>query len=127
MEINAIILELLSRIQTLETKVAALERQMESSNVSSPQKPPYPADKISDKYMRLGIYLYEKWERKIMLTYEELERILEFTLPDTAYNFPQSFWANTATHTYASSWLALGYKAKVNFEERTVTFERKII
>lgn len=128
MEINMIILELLNRIQVLETKVATLEQRMVTpdSGIATATKPPFPANKISKKYLRLGECLYENWDRKITLTYEEIERILNFTLPDTAYNFPQSFWANTKTHTYSSSWLALGYKATVNFETKTVTFERSI-
>lgn len=128
MEINMILLELLNRIQVLETKVAALEQQAETPNMSiaTATKPPFPANKISKKYLRLGEYLYETWDRKISLTYDEIEHILNCTLPNTAYNFPQSFWANTKTHTYASSWLVLGYKATVNFETKTVIFERSI-
>jgi hypothetical protein len=60
------------------------------------------------------------------LSYAQIEEILEFPLPPTAYNLPQSFWANTETHSYAKgSWLAVGYKAKV-VENQRVVFERSI-
>ena len=124
MELNTIVLELLSRIQVLEQKVAVLENNRQENNNANSSKPPFPANKISNKYKGLAEYLYEKWEKKISLTYGEIERCLGFSLPDTATNFPQSYWANTRTHTYASSWLELGYKAKVDGETSIVTFER---
>ena len=127
MDINLIILELLSRIKVLEEKVEALEAKKsenEEADLKKAIKPRFPVDKISDKYRSLAEFLYEKWEKKIVLTYEEIENILDFKLPPTAYKIPKSYWANTLTHTYATSWLSVGYKAKVNIEVMSVTFER---
>ena len=129
MDTNLIILELLSRIKILEEKVKVLEeKNSDYHNYDSTKaaKPDFPSDKISGKYRPLAEYLYEKWEKKITLTYEEVERILEFKLPPTAYKIPTSYWANTLTHTYAASWLAIGYKTKVNVETLSVTFEKII-
>jgi len=47
-------------------------------------------------------------------------------LPASAHNLPQSYWANTEYHTYAKSWLKLGYKAKVDVENKKVIFERNL-
>lgn len=130
MEINNIILELLSRIQMLENKVSALELQVGQIQAQAPttmfNRPAFPTAEISRKYKPLAEYLYEKWEKKIQVSYEKIEEILGFSLPETAYNFPQSYWANTQTHSYASSWLAIGYKAKVDVENKIVTFEKDL-
>jgi hypothetical protein len=121
--------KIINRIEALENKVAMLESRMATMNDhsnSSSNRPAFPTEKISDKYKRLAEYLYEKWDRKIELSYAQIEEILEFPLPPTAYNLPQSFWANTETHSYAKgSWLAVGYKAKV-VENQRVVFERSI-
>lgn len=127
MELGTIVLELMSRIQVLEKKVEALEK--DRGNVGGemqPPKPVFPAGKISDKYMPLAEYLYQSWERRITLTYAELEEILGFKLPDTAYNFPQSYWANTKTHSYSTAWMEIGYKTKCDFSKKEITFERSL-
>lgn len=121
--------KIINRIETLESKVAMLESRL--ADVSGNQnmllnRPAFPTEKISDKYKGLAEYLYEKWDRKIELTYAQIEEIIGFTLPPTAYNLPQSFWANTETHSYAKgSWLAVEYKAKVAGDQKIV-FERSL-
>ena len=129
MDINAIVLELFSRIQVLEKKVVQLEAkqaQPSSTEESACYRPAFPAHNISDKYRGLAEYLYQKWDKKIEMSYIEIERALGFSLPATAYNLPQSYWANTETHSYAKgSWLAVGYKAKVIGKER-ICFERNL-
>ena len=122
-DINAIVLELMSRIKVLEEKVKALE---EKCDLHKTDKPSFPFDKISDKYRPLAEHLYEKWEKRITLSYGEIEAILGFKLPPTAYKIPRSYWANTLTHTYATSWLSVGYKAKVDVDTFTVTFDRNL-
>ena len=127
MDINLIVLELLSRIKVLEEKVRVLEEKSaknEEHKEEKNKKLQFPADKVSDKYRALAEYLYERWEKKITLTYEQIEDILQFKLPPTAYNIPKSYWANTLTHTYATSWLSVGYKARVDAEALKVTFEK---
>lgn len=123
MDYAQIILEMLDRIKTLEAKVAALEK---NGVVPSDGRPAPDLGKISAKYRGLADYLYADGKRKIVLTYAEIEAILGFPLPDTAKNFKKSFWANTATHSYASAWMALGYKAHVDAETDTVTFTKKL-
>ena len=121
------VVAILNRIQVLEDKVSNLETRLNQfENVSNRlDRPPFPTEKISQKYKALAEYLYEKWNKKIQLSYAEIEEILDFPLPPTAYNLPQSYWANTQTHSYASSWLSIGYKAKVVGAEKIV-FERNL-
>ena len=129
MDINIIILELLSRIKILEEKVCTLEEKVQQSPKNDPRtekKPPLPVEKISAKYRPLAEFLYENWGKKIVLNYSKIEEIIGFRLPPTAYNIPRSYWANTLTHTYATAWLSVGYKARVDIKTMTVTFEKII-
>ena len=123
------IIKIYNRIETLENRVSELERRVtefeERRNIPV-DRFPFPTEKVGEKYKRLAEYLYEKWERTIELNYKEIEQILGFSLPPTAYNLPQSYWANTETHSYAKgSWLAVGYKAKIIGGQK-IRFERNL-
>jgi hypothetical protein len=121
------IVKLYNRIDELEKRVAQLEEKMNvQQNVSYVERPAFPVECSNSKYRALSEFLYESWEKRIILSYEKLEDILGFTLPASAYNLPQSYWANTEYHTYAKSWLKLGYKAKVDAENKRVVFERNL-
>lgn len=103
---------------------------MEEQIKSIPESQPVTAvqlDKISAKYRGLAEYLLSSKEKSVTLSYSQIEDILGFALPDTAKKFKQSYWANTETHSYASSWLAVGYKARVDVDHDTVTFTKKLI
>ena len=130
------VIKLYNRMEALEKRQAKLEaciKELESrlmqqgkSSAVLCDRPAFPADKIGQKYKKLAEYLYKSWDRTIELEYAQIEEILGFTLPATAYNFPQSYWANTETHSYAKgSWMALGYSAKVIGQQK-VQFERDI-
>jgi len=124
MDINAIVLELFSRVKALEERVAALEAAADTANRFA-DRPSFPEDKVSKKYLPLARRLYEDWGASITLGYSEIEGLLGFPLPPTAHDFPKSYWANTLTHTYASAWMRLGYKARVDYEAKRVTFFRQ--
>ena len=123
MELNNIVLELMNRIQVLEKKVEFLESQ---TNGDSVVERVFPNREIGNKYKPLAEYLFRNGAKKIELTYKEIENILGFTLPSTAYNYPQSFWANTETHSYSSAWLKVGYRARTNIADKKVIFEKNI-
>ena len=123
------IVKLYNRIDELEKRVAQLEAQtskQSSTKLSCVERPAFPAECANSKYKALSEFLYESWEKRIVLSYAELENILGFSLPASAHNLPQSYWANTEYHTYAKSWLKLGYKAKVDAENKKVIFERNL-
>src|SRR5574344_46935 len=113
MEYDRIIIELLDRIQVLEQKVKALESN--SPNKSAEQVPDNTNNKkVSVKYRSLAKYLLDNNANEISLSYADIERILGFELPSSAHEHIHSFWANTYTHSYATSWLSVGYKTKVD-------------
>ena len=122
------IVKLYNRIDELEKRVAQLEERVNSQQTSVPyaERPAFPTECANSKYKGLSEFLYESWEKRIVLSYEQLENILGFSLPASAHNLPQSYWANTEYHTYAKSWLKLGYKAKVDTENKKVIFERNL-
>ena len=126
MEYSQIMLEMLERIKVLENKVKVLEEKIENS-ADSQQKETVQLEKVSAKFRGLAEYLLESKQTKVTLSYPQIERILGFPLPDTAKNFKHSYWANTKTHSYASSWMAVGYKARVDTESDTITFIKNLI
>lgn len=126
MEYSQVILEMLERIKILENKVKALEEAKES-NISAKPISTFDLHNVSAKYRPLAEYLVKSESTRVELSYAEIETILGFRLPDTARNFKQSFWANTKTHSYSSSWMEVGYKAKVDADRNTVIFTKNII
>ena len=122
------IVKLYNRIDELEKRVVQLEERlnMQQNSVSYIERPAFPAECANSKYKALSEFLYESREKKIELSYEQLEDVLGFSLPASAHNLPQSYWANTEYHTYAKSWLKLGYKAKVDAGNKKVIFERNL-
>ena len=125
MEYSEVILEMLERIKVLENKVKTLEEKFESTSTANNQKT-LQLEKVSAKYRGLAEYLLSSNETRITLTYSQIEEILGFQLPATARKFKQSYWANTETHSYSSSWLAVGYKTRVDSNTYTVTFIKSL-
>ena len=111
MEYDKIILEMLSRIKDLEEKVKELEGTAKCQR-----------GKTSNKYRHLTTYL-ESANSPVRLTFKELEKIIGFELPSSAYKH-REFWANTKSHSIALSWLSVGYKTvEVSIENEYVIFE----
>lgn len=126
MEYSQVMLEMLERIKVLENKVKVLEEKIENTPTPKPQTA-MQLDKVSAKYRGLAEYLLSSNETRVTLSYSQIEEILGFALPDTARKFKQSYWANTETHSYASSWMAVGYKTRVDIDSETVTFIKNLI
>ena len=126
MEYSQVMLEMLERIKVLENKVKVLEEKIESTSTAQSQTA-IQLDKVSAKYRGMAEYLLSSNETRVTLTYSQIEEILGFALPDTARKFKQSYWANTETHSYASSWMAVGYKTRVDVDNDTVTFVKNLI
>lgn len=76
-----------------------------------------------DKYLGLTNYLREKREKEIELTFDEIERIIGFKLPDSHKKNDKAWWSNDKTHSQAIAWLNVGYETS-NVSE---TLEKEII
>lgn len=73
------------------------------------------------KYFPLEHYLNQT---TITLTYADIEEILGFALPPTAYKREQWWENNTANHPQAKSWLNAGWKVARVELGKSVTFEQ---
>lgn len=120
MDYDRIILDMLNRIVALEDKVTKLESASNAAQSSD-------AESLtgSKKYRFLSDYLHASNQSRVKLTYEEIEDILKFKLPESATTH-RAFWANTTSHSIALSWLSVNYSVvEVNLEERYIVFEKK--
>lgn len=77
-----------------------------------------------NKYFELKKYLdvltVDSWET----TFDEIEEILGFRLPDSARKYP-AWWSNStgSQHSQSSSWQDVGWKTKnLNLSSETVCF-----
>ena len=120
MDYDKIIIELLNRIVTLEEKVTKLENTIIASQSNGAEVP-----SGSKKYRFLSDYLYESNQARVKLSYDEIENILNFKLPDSASTH-RAFWANTTSHSIALSWLSINYEVvEVDLKDKYIVFEKK--
>ena len=77
------------------------------------------------KYENLLQFLASAQTSTKRLTFAEIERILGFKLPKSAYEH-QEWWSNNATgHSHARAWLEAGWrKQQLDLAARKVTFAR---
>ena len=79
------------------------------------------------KYHPLGDYLVKQNKVSISLTFQEIEQILGFSLPSSAYSY-RAWWANSLSHPQAGSWVKVGWRvSKVNIEKNMILFRRPVI
>ena len=104
----------------------------ESEEATNEAEEDYPAirlrkprtHKTPRRYAKLKEYFLRKHERRIQLTFDQIEKIIERKLPDSATY--RAFWANDAKHSQSKAWMEAGWRVKaVNFDENLVYFERK--
>lgn len=81
------------------------------------------------KYDPLFNYLKASDLKVVILEFEELEEILGFVLPESAYKY-EWWWVNEdvnkTNHSHSKSWTNAGYKVEhADLEERMITFIKK--
>lgn len=76
------------------------------------------------KHESLPQFLLRQNGPSLRLSFEELEEILGFTLPENAYA-NAAWWSNDAGHSHAGSWLLAGWlTSDVDLDARKVAFRR---
>jgi hypothetical protein len=77
------------------------------------------------KYEPLPQFLSTKPGATHRMSFEQIERVLGFKLPKSAYEH-EAWWSNNATgHSHSRTWLAAGWRTQeVDLEARKVTFQR---
>jgi hypothetical protein len=82
---------------------------------------------MSGKYLLLYKYLQDRYADTVVLTFEQIESLLGFALPDQA-RLNQQWWTHpevTAAGTnYSDSWVLARRTATPNLLAQTVAFER---
>ena len=80
---------------------------------------------MSNKYAPLTRFLRQQEASRITLSFQELEDILGFSLPASAWKYP-SWWANSASgQSQVKGWREAGWETRdVDLRGRRVTFVR---
>lgn len=79
------------------------------------------------KYRPLASFLKTQGTQAVPLTFREMEKILGFKLPPSAYRH-RPWWANEAAgHVHAKAWLEAGYEtAQVDMDGKKLVFRRSV-
>ncbi|MGB2872348.1 DUF7662 domain-containing protein [Psychrobacillus psychrotolerans] len=65
-----------------------------------------------EKYLQLQQFLKTNSSECITLSFENIEQVLGFKLPNSAYKY-SAWWSNNiGSHTQAHSWIDVGYKTQ---------------
>ena len=78
-------------------------------------------DRWRSKYEPLQKYLKSENRKHIVMTFQEVEEVLGFKLPDSAYKY-MAWWDESSQHTQAYSWTGAGYRSKPSLKEKKVEF-----
>jgi len=75
------------------------------------------------KYAILTDYLSQKSDKNITLSFDEIEEILGFPLPKSAY-YHKAWWSNSENgHSQTKAWLNAGWSTKsINLITKKITF-----
>ena len=60
------------------------------------------------KYQQLTKWLSECYDTEVTMSFTEIEDILGFKLPNSAY-IHRAWWSNTMTHPQGIAWMEAGY------------------
>lgn len=79
---------------------------------------------MSRKYGPLTDYLSEVSRDTVVLSFSEIESIIDAQLPPSAHDY-REWWANQAHGSQAGGWVDAGWRvAEVNLSQQRTTFER---
>jgi hypothetical protein len=80
---------------------------------------------VPAEYQSLSTYLEHRYASTVVLTFEQMEALLGFALPERAH-VERDWWTSAASGMdhHAHAWAAAGRTAMPNLPARTVAFER---
>jgi hypothetical protein len=80
---------------------------------------------VPAEYASLYTYLEHRYASIVVLTFEQMEALLGFSLPALA-STEREWWTAAAVpaHRQSTAWMGAGRTATPNLTARTVTFER---
>ncbi len=118
---HELMLELFTRVKELELRVERLETPFAESAASA--RGVRKESRLGIKYRNLTRYLKNSGKEREELSFLELEEILGFSLPPSAYRY-REFWANTE-RPLSNAWMSAGYRLRgVDIRSKTLVFEQ---
>lgn len=81
-----------------------------------------------DKYVALKSYLQKSNQPIVKLTFEQIEKIVGNSLPNSASKHAESWWSNNVDHSQAVSWLDAGYETDCvtdTYKVKTIIFIKR--
>ena len=78
--------------------------------------------RIRDGYLPLYTYLEHRYASNVVLTFEQMESLLGFALPDVARQDP-AWWTGVPKNAAREAWTAAKRRATPNLPARYVRFE----
>jgi hypothetical protein len=81
--------------------------------------------RVPAEYAPLYTYLEDRYATTVVLTFEQMEALLGFTLPAPALTEPD-WWSDAAAQSqrHSAAWVGARRTAAPNLSARIVTFER---
>jgi len=86
---------------------------------------PRPNPRVPAEYLSLYTYLEHRYASTVVLTFEQMEALLGFALPEAA-RMERDWWTGAAVRTapHSDAWTVARRTATPNLSARTVAFER---
>ena len=86
-----------------------------------------PTSHVPVEYLSLHAYLEHRYATTVVLTFEQVESLLGFSLPEPARS-QRDWWTAAASNLdrHPQAWMAAGRTATPNLLARTVAFERPL-
>lgn len=81
-----------------------------------------------DKYTGLRRFLERAGQPMIKLSFEEIEHIIQDSLPPSAFKHSEAWWSNNKDHSQAVSWLEAGYETDYvsdTYKEKQIVFVKR--
>ena len=75
------------------------------------------------KYSALKEFLKQHREKKIVLTLNQIEIIINSKLPKSAYSYP-AWWSDPSTHPQVRNWSDIGWKVEIHSEKSKIAWVR---
>jgi hypothetical protein len=120
----------MTRHSSLPDAVVALLRRWQGRSAAVAVRPEpvvmAPTRRMSGEYLALHTYLDGRYATTVVMTFEQIEALLGFPLPDAARS-DSGWWTDggpAAKSTHADAWRLASRTASPNLSARTVTFER---
>ncbi|WP_297489633.1 PEGA domain-containing protein [Thermococcus sp.] len=107
-----------SKMETAQEENKATSSGPATGGIPSPSQP-------TPKYEALGTYLSKIKDDAVKLRFEEIEKIINAELPESAKKY-RAWWGNDRTHSHAvRGWMNAGWRVKrVDLNSQIVEFER---